>query len=141
MDKYFIYAAVTRCERWSDVYLLRENIKELSEPTDERKNTLIARKINGYMQQDRAAGRQWAEGTYITVAGVKKLFKDNYGICDRCDKLMSSSNEADASRQEDQWTVDRINDKLPHIEGNCRLRCLNCNSSRMENFADKKKLR
>ncbi|CAG8785877.1 19192_t:CDS:2, partial [Racocetra persica] len=37
--------------------------------------------------------------------------------------------EWDEAGNPDQWTIDRINNKLGHIKGNIRLTCLECNQN------------
>ncbi|CAG8765447.1 16365_t:CDS:10, partial [Gigaspora margarita] len=77
-------------------------------------------RIKGYMDQDKKKGREFNLSVdYILV--LKDLQKNKCELC-----LNEMLWEWDEAGNPDQWTVDRIDNKLGHIEGNIRLVCLEC---------------
>ncbi|CAG8848410.1 33044_t:CDS:1, partial [Racocetra persica] len=81
----------------------------------------ISGKLVGYMNQDKKKGCEFNLSVdYIFV--LKDLQKNKYELC--LNEMLWKWDEAE---NPDQWTVDRINNKLDHIEGNICLVCLECN--------------
>ena len=85
----------------------------------------IARKISGYKQQDERFEIYSATHS-ITATYVKDLMAASMN-CTHCLKPMLTEYEA---RHPQQWTVDRIDNRLGHNVGNVVLCCLKCNLKR-----------
>lgn len=84
-------------------------------------------KLAGYMAQDTAAGRTWAPEDYIDGDAIMTLHAAQDGRCAYCaDSLPPRWKAADRN----QPTVDRLDNALAHIKGNCCLACLRCNTTR-----------
>jgi hypothetical protein len=81
----------------------------------------ISGKLVGYMNQDKKKDREFN----LSVDYILKLKDLQENKCELC--LNEMLWEWDVSIDSDQWTVDRINNDLGHIEGNVRLTCLECN--------------
>ena len=73
----------------------------------------ILSKLNGYKQQDRNKDREFN----LNSIDFYKLVNDDNNSCHFCgDDLV-----------EETFTIDRVNNNLGHVKGNCRLACLRCN--------------
>tara|TARA_A100001015_G_scaffold160704_1_gene178602 strand:+ start:529 stop:1071 length:543 start_codon:yes stop_codon:yes gene_type:complete len=95
-------------------------------PEYQKIKALITKKISGYKQQD-----------------IKKKRETTNIICfdDTIEKLLSCKLKCyycstpvliiyDYIRQEDQWSLERINNKEPHTQDNVEVACLKCNLKR-----------
>lgn len=74
-------------------------------------------KIRNYKEQDLKAGRIIDEEAYVTVQDILRLMRRP--ICYHCQIEMT----------EDNLTLDRIDDDLPHNTNNCVLACIECNNA------------
>ena len=84
-------------------------------------------KLRGYMDQDTAAGRAWEPEDYVDVAHIMELHSTQGGVCAHCAAwLPPRCKPADP----EQATVDRLDNALAHVKGNCCLACLRCNRTR-----------
>ncbi|RHZ44471.1 hypothetical protein Glove_724g33 [Diversispora epigaea] len=81
----------------------------------------ISGKLVGYMNQDKKKDREFN----LSIDYILKLKDLQENKCELC--LNEMLWEWDVSIDSDQWTVDRINNDLGHIEGNVHLTCLECN--------------
>ncbi len=78
------------------------------------------KKLQGYIEQDKKAGR----ATDITLSYMKELCsKANYCCC-HCQGMVAMVYE---EGDDDQWTLDRIDDAKGHVVGNLQLAHLRCN--------------
>ncbi|KAF0413851.1 putative chromodomain protein [Gigaspora margarita] len=125
-----IYLAVGRVEYLSQ--LIQIEGSSLPPEIEDAKNKkaierslrpFISEKLIGYMDQDKKKGCEFNLSVdYILV--LKDLQKNKCELC-----LNEMLWEWDEAGNPDQWTVDRIDNKLGHIEGNVRLVCLECNQN------------
>ena len=84
-------------------------------------------KLRGYMDQDTAAGRAWEPEDYVDVAHIMELHSAQGGVCAHCAAWLPPRwKPADP----EQATVDRLDNALAHVKGNCCLACLRCNRMR-----------
>ena len=109
MSKKLRYTAVSRAKTVSQI-----NIK-LSSRAIQFRN--VEQKTNGYYRQDAAAGRF----CNLTVDYVNNLLKNQ--LCAHCHEVCTNEGGS-------QWTVDRKDDSLGHVIGNCVLSCLSCNQAK-----------
>lgn len=84
-------------------------------------------RLRAYMEQDTAAGRTWAPEDYIDGDGIMALYDEQEGRCAHCAAWLPPRWKA---KDRNQPTVDRLDNALAHIKGNCCLACLHCNTSR-----------
>ncbi|RZJ88328.1 MAG: hypothetical protein EOO20_13930 [Chryseobacterium sp.] len=109
----WFYTAITRCQYLDKVYIYTG--ASLGGAIDWNG------KIRGYKEQDEKAGRN---GFDLTVSSVKDLCaKANY-CCTHCRGIVAMIYEAG---DDDQWTLDRIDDGSAHRIGNVQLSHLSCN--------------
>lgn len=92
----------------------------------------IEAKVRGYIQQDKKKQRI---DTFITTEEtIEKLvvsqLKCKYCLCDL--KLVYTT-----KRDDEQWTLDRIDNDLPHTKDNVLVSCLKCNLKRRRLNKDK----
>jgi hypothetical protein len=86
----------------------------------------IGEMVSGYMQRDRQAGREWSLG-YVDVEWVVQQSDAHKHKCGVCKEVMNLTNKPQSPLN---YTVDRIDNSLPHLKFNCCLMCHNCNISK-----------
>jgi hypothetical protein len=86
--------------------------------------SIIQSKINAYDLNDYRKGRE----CNIRVKDVLKLHKKQNGKCHWCDIEYKTTNYG--LNDLNQFSVDRLDNKIGHVRGNCVLTCWNCNYQR-----------
>lgn len=94
----------------------------------------ISKKMSGYKQQDRLKNR-YDEINFITFESVIQQMIDSQLMCRYCRREMLIV--YDISRENSQWSVDRINNDVGHNVNNFHLACLECNLSRRRRTDEK----
>ena len=112
-DKKWFWTAVTRCRSFKQVWVY------VGEPLVDA-DTINA-KLAGYAEQDAKAGRV---GTLITRTETMELMKTANFCCSLCYGRVELCYEPGDA---EQWSLDRINNDLPHTKDNVRLAHLGCN--------------
>jgi len=121
MDHRMLYTAVTRTTN-KDLICIVKSTRELPFVKMAPKQTtvredydkgFVTKKLNGYKQQDKMKTREFD----LDVSDFQKLVHDEKNACHFCGNDLGRVN----------ITIDRINNQLGHIRGNCRLACLTCN--------------
>ncbi|MFA5151321.1 MAG: hypothetical protein WC554_02050 [Clostridia bacterium] len=81
-------------------------------------------KIFEYRRRDKNKGRDYNIDDYITVEWIKEKIKENpqCSLC-KCELLLCRYPKNDGQ----QFSVQRINNKLAHIKKNCCIICWKCN--------------
>jgi hypothetical protein len=79
--------------------------------------------ITGYKTQDIRAGRKFSEKKFVDADWVVEKLHKCHSCCPACGIEMI-----------DCFSVDRIDNRLPHVKTNCRLMCLDCNKSHHEEY-------
>lgn len=113
----WFWTACTRATRASDVYIYCGTL--LLKDLDYR----IRNKLEGNAESDAAKG--WE--CNLTADWVKQRMQYQNYCCDLCGRVMDMSYE-DHDRA--QWSIDRMNNDLGHVKGNCRLVHWECNRAR-----------
>ncbi len=110
----WLYTAITRTTDLSKVSIFRGKLPE--EPNLDTRVIEIRKRISQYKQADKLAGRRFNEASYITVNWVlSTLGATQY--CAGCEECLDITN----------YSVDRLNNALPHTITNCRIICRPCN--------------
>ena len=125
-DWHWTYVAVSRTSS------LRQAWFYDGEPLLKRRELgeVIREKLAGYMEQDKKAGRPTDK--FITEKWVMERLKSgqqNY-CCAAVECGLEVLLDRDPNDPEDhgpQFSVDRQNNALGHVLGNCRITCLRCN--------------
>lgn len=114
-------------------------LEDIDFPEYSEIKSLINKKINGYKQQDIKKEREIANNIKFDDT-IEKLLSCKLS-CYYCSKPVFII--YDYIRQDDQWSLERINNKEPHTKENVEVACLKCNLKRrvMDNkrFAYSKK--
>lgn len=87
-------------------------------------NTILVHKLSSLRTIDEKKGREFN----ISKDYVNKMIEDANKMCKWCNcecKLTHYEN-----RDLEQWSIDRIDNNIGHIEGNIVLSCLRCNYKR-----------
>ena len=74
----------------------------------------ISKRVAGHVAADKAKHFSWDAENYITVEWVKKQLRLQRSSCYACAEPL------------DDWSIDRIDNKLPHIKDNCAIACRHC---------------
>ena len=94
----------------------------------------INKKISGYKQQDKIKSR-YDEINFITFESVIQKMIESQLKCRYCKREMLVV--YDVSRENKQWSVDRIDNDKGHNVSNFHLACLECNLSRRRRTDEK----
>lgn len=126
ISKKWINVCIGRCKRLKDITFFIEDDKINNVNKERCKFNYLTEKIKGYKQQDKKAERiEKQNEDYVDVEFIRQLMRECNNKCDICnvnyyftinDGIMNSN-----------LTVQRHNNKKPHIKTNCSLLCLNCN--------------
>lgn len=92
----------------------------------------IQAKIRGYIQQDKKKDRI---GDYINLEDTIEKIVTSKLECKYC--LCKLKLVFKEKRDEEQWTLDRIDNDLPHTKNNVLVCCLKCNIKRGRMNKDK----
>jgi hypothetical protein len=87
----------------------------------------ITLKINGYKQQD-ILKKRYDEKNFINFDFVKNLLKVSDFKCFYCQNMVLMM--YDIKREMKQWSLDRKDNDLGHIQDNVIVSCLECNLQR-----------
>ena len=96
---------------------------EREDKDEEKLNTLLQRKLEGYKNQDRRATRAIEPNNYITVDWLKKAFGTG---CGNCGDVLTY-NAGDDGKLETNLTAQRIDNKAAHTPDNILPYCKWCN--------------
>ena len=120
VSKKWLYVALTRNKDFNNVYVFK------GQPNVSINNSDIDRKIIGYMRQDALAKRAIDDSLYVDNSWVLIQSKKQCHRCSRCFEVMNLDNKND----DNDWTIDRIDNNIAHEKDNCTLMCLKCNISK-----------
>lgn len=107
------FTADSRTSKFDNVWHILPPEKE-----DEMLNLreFLQQKIDGYIQQDLDRGFVLDMTKYIDVAWIELECRRSEWKCHYCSENIFLG-----------WTIDRLNNGLPHYRYNCHLCCLSCN--------------
>ena len=103
----YVYTAITRNVSLGNIKFCFNDVKYD-----------LNKRVEGYINQDRKAGRQYDSKNYIDAAFIIDLLKKCRNRCCLCSNIMTD------------WVVDRIDNTIGHVKGNCQILCKNCNCSK-----------
>lgn len=113
IDKNWLWTAISRPRDLSLVQYYAGNLDTACSKMS-MFNKAEAR-IHSHKLADKKAKRDYDEDDYITAQDVMDMYK-HMNRCGCCGESLG-----------DDFSIDRIDNKLAHVKGNCRLRCLSCN--------------
>jgi ATP-dependent exoDNAse (exonuclease V) alpha subunit len=117
VDKYWLYTAITRTTELKNVSIFVGKQKDLTEYI----NGKIVNMIKFHKESDAKACREW-NGNYIDLDFVLEEFK-NTSNCRYCGEPIDIYGD-------ECFSIDRIDNDLPHIKTNCQIICVTCNKSK-----------
>lgn len=112
-DIKWLYTAFTRGDDLDEIYYYTGEI-DVSNIKYERK---IKSCVESYKWQDKKANREYNENDYIDMKWIKSKLSDLKGICKYCKRDICN----------EEFSVNRIDNRLPHHKNNCEVCCVNCN--------------
>ena len=115
VTKNWLYTAISRASSFDDIYFLDEQLYSCSI------DQMIRNMIAGYKRQDQKRGT--IGGEYID----SKWIKSRYQKCSRC--RCCGETMVFETGKKNKVTVNRIDNSLGHVKGNCELLCKICNVS------------
>lgn len=130
-------------EKLDDRYYQDENQIYLLENIDEFKyiSDSIKSKISSYTQQDKK--RKIYDNNTILYSEILELINKEKCSCKYCSNIVLLYYKYKLDKK--QWTLDRIDNNIPHTKENVVLCCLKCNLERknmkQENFIYNKNLK
>ncbi|MFO0415533.1 MAG: hypothetical protein ACK50E_07745 [Bacteroidota bacterium] len=128
VDRKFLWTALTKVTKLSDVSIFIHSNKEIENLTQSRLKLYLRNKIDSYKNQDKKANRDYNINEYITVEWIHEKMEENL-YCPFCKKHYELYVNED-SNVVSNITVDRIDNSKAHIITNCQLCCHHCNISK-----------
>ena len=104
-----------------------KTITEEREPVQSLILQQITQKIGGYKSQD-IEKELFLENEFVDLQYVLHLMVESRNLCYYCKKRTHIIYEY--SREPNQWTLERIDNKFGHNKNNVVIACLNCNLHR-----------
>ena len=115
----WLYTAISRGTSLDDIYFLLEDLSGLSDTYLER---TVKKMVKGYINQDRRRNRMTTVcPDFVDEAWIMEQYK-RCGCCKGCGLHMTFETNA-----ENKVTVNRLDNTLAHVKGNCELMCKACN--------------
>ena len=114
----WFYTAISRATRIKDIHFL------VCDMTEANMEAVFARKIEQAKVADQKRGLTIDESTYITVGDCIGMYS-KCRLCPGCRGFMGYQKGS-----ERQVTIDRTDNHIGHVKGNCRLLCLSCNKAK-----------
>ena len=121
VDRKWIYTACTRATNLANVSFFIYDERE--DQDEEKLNTLLQRKVEGYRTQDKRANRAIEPNKYITVAWLKKAFGS---CCGNCGDVLTYTTD-DNGKIETTLTAQRMDNDIGHTIDNIVPYCKWCN--------------
>ena len=87
----------------------------------------LKKKLSSYKQQDRVKKKHDAD-KFITMTSLVQKLVESQLKCHYCQDMVHIT--GDKKREKKQWTLDRIDNNLGHLEDNVVIACLDCNLKR-----------
>jgi hypothetical protein len=129
VDRFYVWTALTRSTDLSQVAIFQHSKRDDKSADLQMKEQYFLKKVEGYKQQDRNAGRQWESKDYITANWIKEVYGTlEIDWCELCHTRYDIVVEN--GKVHSNLTVDRLDNSKPHVKDNCRLLCDVCNKTR-----------
>ena len=87
----------------------------------------LKKKLSSYKQQDRVKKKHDAD-KFITLTSLVQKLVESQLKCHYCQDMVHIT--GDKKREKKQWTLDRVDNNLGHLEDNVVIACLDCNLKR-----------
>lgn len=104
---------------------MKECKKEWQQEQKNNLDLIINKKINRYKRSDDKYDRKYDEKIYITNKWVKNRLEECNYKCELCNKALKLTGYE--ARDLDQFSIDRICNKVSHMIHNCQITCWECN--------------
>jgi len=117
VSRNWLYVVLTRARDLSNVFYVDNTVETMC-------NKQIENKIWSYKKQDISAGRFWKREKELSAEYIVDMSKKQGHMCFLCGSVMNFYNKPD---DPNNWSVDRLNDSLAHVKGNCKLSHISCN--------------
>jgi hypothetical protein len=123
----WFYTALTRARNLYEIYYWEPSVvlHDLQVVADDALARRIEKKLESHRAADLKVGRSWVEADYLTVEDVRALLSEQENRCSECGEVVELAWKS--ASDPSQFTIDRLNNDLAHIRGNCVISCLSCN--------------
>lgn len=127
----WFYTALTRSRNLEEIYYWDPSVilHDLQVVKDGELELKMERKLAGYKAQDDKAGRIFNEADYFDVDDFKALLLEQDFRCSVCNNIVSLEWKK-GTTDKSQFTLDRKENDLAHVKGNCVISCLGCNRAK-----------
>lgn len=133
VDRNFIWTAVTRCTKLSNLTIFEHSEGEVDSLTRARIKQYFEMKCKNYEATDKAKNYKWTKGEFIDAFWFADAFEHCKGNCPVCTVPLETDLDGN-NIVHSNLTADRLDNSLPHIKSNCRLLCTSCNCTRSNHY-------
>jgi len=130
VNRYWLYTAITRVRNLSNVTIFIHDDSEVEMLQECKLKQYLNNKIDGYIQQDKQAGREINKRNYLDYNYMIESLNDNPCCyhC-QCNLYIAVNDDKDI---ESNLSYDRIDDSMCHTKDNCVLSCVHCNCKKIK---------
>ena len=129
VSKNHIWVAITRARSLKNLQIFIHPENEVKSYTYARIRQYFNMKIQNYKNQDNKAKRDFKAEDYIDENFIFQQQKKTNNKCSYCLKDLEIFIDND-NTVKSNLTIDRVDNKLPHIKSNCKICCFMCNVSK-----------
>lgn len=86
---------------------------------------ILKNKIKNYKQRDIHYNRQFNDDDYVSIEYVNEMLTKCNNRCSLCSIELKLTNFE--KRDNQQFSIDRLDNKIAHIKSNIQITCLGCN--------------
>ena len=133
VNRKFLWTGITRARKIENISVFIHSKNEVERLTESRIKQYFNFKINSYKQQDKIKNRTYNDEDFVNHDWIVDKMEKSKMICLGCNKYL----EINLDENNDvisNITIDRIDNKLPHIQKNCQILCHHCNVSKSNRF-------
>lgn len=132
-DKKYLWTAITRCRKLENITVFIHPDSEVERFKNSRISQYFTFKCDNYKTQDNKAKRIWKDESFIDSIWFNKMLEKQNYKCYYCQSEFQLDVD-DNSNVNSNITADRINNSKAHLQNNCLLACLTCNTSRKNTY-------
>lgn len=127
MDTELRYTSLSRGKRYNQ-FGFNSSLKIERKFSPDKFTKNIENKLKAHKEEDNQKNREFN----LDVSDIKKQHKKQQGLCAICCDEYLTANYSKFNKK--QFSIDRVNSKYGHIQGNIQICCYSCNISKNNSY-------
>jgi hypothetical protein len=117
----WFWTCVTRAQSINDIHVYYNDTPSMS---DKNLKAAIEKKIKGHVLEDTNKKRHFTNEQYVTTQHIINLIESQNYQCCLCSEPLELN--LTGGQNNYQFSINRRDNKLAHVKGNCEITCLDC---------------